>query len=267
MNNKPIGIFDSGLGGLTVMAEVIKLLPHEDIIYFGDTARVPYGSKSQEVVEIFSMQIAEFLKKKKVKLIVVACNTASAFALNHLRNKLDIPVIGVIDPGAKTAVSTTKNRRIGIIGTHGTIKSKSYEKAINKIDNKNAIYSQSCPLFVPLVEEGWLNGKITEEIAKKYLKNFKTNKIDTLILGCTHYPLLKNTIAGIVGKGVKLVDSARSTAIETVEALGEYNFENCKKTNGSYQFYVSDSPEKFEKIGRMFLGKKLCKVIKINIEG
>lgn len=266
MKNKPIGIFDSGLGGLTVMAQVMKELPKENIIYFGDTARIPYGSKSQEAIERFSMQIAGFLLKKKVKMIIVACNTASSLALGVLKNILKVPVLGVIEPGAECAAESTKNGRIGVIGTEGTVKSLSYVKAINKKSKNIKIFQQSCPLFVPLVENGWTKGKITESIINEYLKNLNKNKIDTLVLGCTHYPLLKKAIAGALGNKVQLIDSAAATAKSAARLLKEKNLLNLETNKGKYEFYVSDSPEKFKKLGRQFLGKELKEVKKIHLD-
>jgi glutamate racemase len=266
MNEKPIGIFDSGLGGLTVMAQVMKELPKENIIYFGDTARIPYGSKSQEAIERFSIEIAGFLLKKKVKMIVVACNTASSLALGVLKNILKVPVLGVIEPGAECAIEATKNGRIGIIGTEGTVKSLSYVKAIKKKSKNNKIFQQSCPLFVPLVESGWTKGKITGSIIKEYLKDLNKNKIDTLVLGCTHYPLLKDALAGAIGSKVKLIDSASATAKSVAKLLKEKDLLNQKTKKGKYEFYVSDSPEKFKKLGRQFLGKDLKTVKKIHLD-
>ena len=264
MKLKPIGIFDSGVGGLTVMSEVAKLLPGEDIIYFGDTARVPYGSKSKEAVSRFSQEICEFLLKKKVKLIIVACNTASAFALDKLQ-KLPVPVLGVIAPGAMAALEGTKNNRIGVIGTHGTIQSGSYIKAIKKLNSRVNVFSNACPLFVPLVEEGWLTKPATYEIAKEYIAPLKAKKIDSLVLGCTHYPLLKKVIGDVAGKGVKLIDSASATAVCAKDILKEKNMLSTKK-RGSYKFFVSDAPEKFKSVGEKFLGRRIQPVTKVTFE-
>jgi len=199
MNNRPIGIFDSGVGGLTVMAEIMKILPGEEIVYFGDTAHVPYGSKSPEVVTSFSLDIAAFLLKQKVKLIVVACNTASAFALPTLEKKLKIPVIGVIEAGSSAAIRASRSGRIGIIGTEGTIRSSSYPRAIGSLDRSAKIFSKPCPLFVPLVEEGWLNHSVTIAVAGEYLRPLVAKKIDVLVLGCTHYPLIKRVLKKLRG--------------------------------------------------------------------
>ncbi len=266
----PIGVFDSGFGGLTVVKEIIKQLPYESIIYFGDTARLPYGSKSKEVVRKFSFQILKFLTAKKIKMVVVACNTASSYVLEDLRKKTKLPVIGVIEPVAKKAILLTRNKKIGVIGTEGTIKSKAYENSIKKINKNIQVFSVACPLFVPLVEEGWTDGssqeKITEKIAKEYLWQFKNKKIDILILGCTHYPLIKNIIKRVVDGRVKLIDSASSTVEETKNLLISLNILRDKNKKPKYEFYVSDAPEKFSLMGSKFLGRNISKVIKVDIE-
>lgn len=264
-NKKPIGIFDSGFGGLTVMSAIHKKFPYENLIYFGDTAHVPYGSKSKDAVIKFSKDIAGFLLKNNVKLIVVACNTASAFALQALQKSLNIPVIGVIEPGAESAVSATKINKIGVIGTEGTVNSRSYYKAIKKI-SKAAVFEQACPLFVPLVEEGWTDNKITSEIINFYLDPLIAKKIDTLVLGCTHYPLLKTDIRKIIGNNINLIDSADAVTLKTQFLLSKYNLFSDSKKKGALSFYVSDNPEKFKKIGSKFFSKKINKVKKINLE-
>jgi glutamate racemase len=259
-----IGIFDSGLGGLTVMSAVTKLMPKENIIYFGDTAHVPYGSKSKKVVTDFSLGISKFLVKHNVKMIVVACNTASAFSLDTLKKKIKVPVIGVIKAGSNMAIKNTKNKKIAIIGTEGTIKSKAYIKEIKKYDKSVKIFSQACPLFVPLVEEGWFNTKITKDIIKKYLDDIINKKIDTIILGCTHYPLLKKSIREVIGSHINIVDSAIAVAYEVKKLLQEENIEN-NAEKGKYIFYVSDCPEKFKKLGSNFFAKKIKNVKKVEI--
>lgn len=264
-NNKPIGIFDSGFGGLTVMSEIHKTLPNESLIYFGDTAHVPYGSKSKNTVIKFSKDIAKFLIKKDVKMIVVACNTASAFALNELQKTLKVPVIGVIEPGAKAAVKTSKNKKIGVIGTEGTITSNSYSKAIKK-KTKSFVYEKACPLFVPLVEEGWTNNKVADDIVKHYLKPLLNKNIDTLVLGCTHYPLLKKTLQKNAGKNICLIDSAKATANEVKNILKDKNLIAIKNKKAKLSFYVSDNPDKFQKIGSKFFAKKIKNVKKIDLE-
>jgi len=263
--NKPIGIFDSGFGGLTVMSEIRKSLPAENIIYFGDTAHVPYGSKSKNTVIKFAKDIADFLIKKDVKLVVVACNTASAFALDYLKKHLSVPVIGVIEPGSKAAAAVTKNKNIGVIGTEGTVKSGSYLKAIKKI-SKYSVSQQACPLFVPLVEEGWVENDITDSVVKHYLKPLLKKNIDTLVLGCTHYPLLKNTLQKNVGKKITLIDSAKATANEVKNVLEKNNLYSQQKKKGTLAFYVSDNPEKFAAIGRKFFSDKISKVQKVSLE-
>lgn len=264
-NNRPIGIFDSGFGGLTVMSAISKLMPKENIIYFGDTAHVPYGSKSKKIVTEFATKISKFLVKNNVKMIVIACNTASAFSLDYLKKNIKVPVIGVIKAGSVMAAQNTKNKKIGVIGTEGTIKSSAYEKEIKKYDNKINCFSQACPLFVPLVEEGWNNGKITKDIIKVYLKNLVDKKIDTIILGCTHYPLLKNTIKKVIGKKINIVDSANAVALVVKKLLTE---KDLLKVDGksAYKFYVSDGPDKFKNIGSKFLGKKILTVKKVEID-
>ena len=252
------------------MSAINKVLPNEKLIYFGDTARVPYGSKSKNTVLNFSKEIADFLVKNGVKMIVIACNTASVFALSELQKYLSIPVIGVIEPGAKTAVSATKNKRIGIIGTEGTVKSGAYVKAIKKISNAS-VYQQACPLLVPLVEEGWIKNKLTDAIVRYYLKSLFKRNIDTLVLGCTHYPLLKNSIQKTSQKNVVLIDSAKTTAQKVKDILTKHNMLADKKELSSehsrkLSFYVSDNPKKFQKIGGKFFSKKINGVKKIDLE-
>ena len=264
-NTKPIGIFDSGFGGLTVMSAISKLLPKENLIYFGDTAHVPYGSKSKKIVTEFATKISNFLVSNNVKMIVIACNTASAFSLDYLKKNIKVPIIGVIKAGSVMAAENTKNKKIGVIGTEGTIKSGAYTKEIKKYDNKINCYSKACPLFVPLVEEGWNTGKITEDIIKVYLKDLVDRKIDTIILGCTHYPLLKDTIKNVIGNKINIIDSANAVALAVKMLLTE---KDLLKISGKsvYKFYVSDGPEKFKNIGSKFLGKKIVTVTKVEID-
>lgn len=263
---KPVGVFDSGVGGLTVVNQLIKSLPQEDIIYFGDTAHLPYGSKSKESVIRFSLDIANFLKAQKVKIIVVACNTASSFALSSLREKIEIPVIGVIEPGAQAAIDATRNFKIGIIGTEGTVKSRAFEEALRKIDKNVKVFSRACPLFVPLVEEGWLDEPETSQIAEKYLSPMKDEGIDTLILGCTHYPLLKELLSRIMGQEISLIDTAEATAKAVERKLREKNLLRKGSRKAVYKFFVSDDPEKFLQLGKRFLGKNIEKAKRINLE-
>lgn len=254
---RPIGVFDSGIGGLTVLREITRLMPSEDTIYLGDTARVPYGSKSKETVERYSLEDARFLVRRGVKMIVVACNTASAFALERLRLELKVPVIGVIEPGARAAARITRSKKVGVIGTEGTIKSNAYCGAIKAINPDIATFTKACPLFVPLVEEGWLRDDVTKEIASRYLEGFKKLEIDTLVLGCTHYPLLKETIAGALGTGVVLIDSAAATADEVKRSLAQAKLLNASGVAGEHRFFVTDSPERFVAVGRRFFGETL----------
>lgn len=264
--DRAIGIFDSGIGGLTVLREIKRILPHEDIIYFGDTARVPYGTKSKATVIKFAIQDADFLVDLKVKIIVVACNTASSLSLKVLKRRYDIPVVGVIEPGTQKAVNTTKNMRIGVIGTKATISSGIYEREIKKVNSEIDILSISCPLFVPLVEENWLGGSVTREIAERYLKPFKKKNIDTLILGCTHYPLLRPIIKKTLGRSVKLVDSARATAEKVKRILYNKGIYKKKTNRAGYRFYVSDEPKLFKNIGERFLGSAINSVKKVEID-
>jgi len=266
MRERPIGVFDSGVGGLTVVSELLRLLPGEDIIYFGDTAHLPYGSKSKEAVLRFSLDIANFLKKQKVKIIVVACNTASSFALSSLRENMELPVIGVIEPGAQAAIDSTRNFRIGVIGTEGTIKSGAFEAALRRIDKNVKVFSQACPLFVPLVEEGWLDDPETLQVAKKYLSPLNDKNIDTLILGCTHYPLLKGCLSRIMGEKVSLIDTAEATAKAVKRKLGEENLLTKANRKAVYKFFVSDDPEKFLLLGRNFLGKNIDRAERVDLE-
>ncbi len=262
--NKSIGVFDSGLGGLTVVKALRQQLSHETIVYFGDTARVPYGTKSSETVIRFSRQNARLLMTYDIKMLVVACNTSSSVALNVLRKEFPVPVVGVIEPGAKKAVAVTKNKIIGVIATTATIKSGAYLKAIKRLGKGLKVISQACPLFVPLVEEGWIAQKETISIAKRYLADIMRKKADTLVLGCTHYPLLKKVLQKIVGTKVYLVDSAQEVASEVKGILKKSNLLR-EKGRPSYRFLVSDEPEHFRKLARRFLGNTDIKVKRVNI--
>lgn len=265
-SKRPIGVFDSGLGGLTVMSAVMKLMPHEDILYFGDTAHVPYGSKSKEAVTGYALGIAAFLRANNIKLLVVACNTASAVALDALRRSCDIPVLGVIEPGAKAALAATRNGRIGIIGTEGTIRSGSYPAAISRLEKKAWVFSHACPLFVPLVEEGWIDHKVTDLVAQEYLSGMTAKKIDTLVLGCTHYPLLKNVLQKTAGPSIKLIDSAATTAEEVMQTLTAAGMHNTQARAGKHRFFVSDIPHKFKEVGRRCLGRPITPVEKVCLD-
>lgn len=265
-SNNPIGVFDSGMGGLTVVRQLIKFLPKEDIVYLGDTARLPYGNKSKNTIINFSIQNVLYLLKFRVKLIVVACNTSSSFALDKLKRAFKVPVIGVIEPGVKKALESTKNRRIGVIGTSATINSNAYQNRIINANSSVRVFAQSCPLFVPLVEEGWLNEKVTFDIIKKYLSPLKNNKIDTLILGCTHYPLLKSLIKKAMGPGVKLIDSATHVALCVKGLMQEKGISSARKAKGKAKFFLTDEPYRFEKIGERFFGQKLDYVYRARVE-
>ena len=254
---RPIGIFDSGVGGLTVVNQVQKLLPKEDIVYFGDTARVPYGTKSKETVTRFSVENVEFLMRHNVKLVVVACNTASSLSLDFLKRCFRVPIVGVIEPGAKGAISVTRSGRIGVIATPATINSGAYERAIRKLKLGVSVFSQSCPLFVPLVEEGWIDKGVTNEIVSIYLAPLTKKRIDTLVLGCTHYPLLKGAIDKVMGRGVGLIDSATEAAKEVGEILDASGMLKVSKKAGKSVFFVSDEPARFIKMGERFLRRRI----------
>jgi glutamate racemase len=260
-----IGVFDSGVGGLTVAREIIRQLPGESIVYFGDTARVPYGIKSAQTVIRFSIENILFLLKQDVKLICVACNTASSLALPAIKNNFRVPIIGVITPGAREAVYASQNKRIGVIGTKGTIKSRTYETEIKQLDPKVKVTAVACPLFVPFVEEGWLGGEVVLSVARKYLKPLRQAKVDTVILGCTHYPLLRPVIQEVLGKQVVLIDSAKQVAFEIKKILASEDLLNRNKAGtGKHKFYVSDNPEWFSSLAQRFMGRKLMNVRKVD---
>lgn len=265
----PIGVFDSGVGGLTVAREIMRQIPNEKIIYFGDTARVPYGSKSKETVTRFSRQILRFLQTFRVKTIVVACNTASAYALDELERETDIPMIGVVKPGAKTASEVTQNGRIGVIATEATIGSQIYTTYIKNLNRNVTIYGKACPLFVPLIEEGLWQDPVTDEIARRYLTELIDIDIDTLILGCTHYPLIRSTLGRIMGERVTLVNPAYETAIELKEMLAQRNLlngESPRLGTNQYQFYVSDGAEKFKHFANSIIKYGILSAKTVNIE-
>ena len=264
-NTQPIGVFDSGIGGLTVLKEILSELPLERTVYLGDTARVPYGIRSSETVTRYSFENTRFLSSRGIKMLVVACNTVSAVSLDAIKKSLDIPVIGVIEPGAKAAVNATKNKRVGVIGTSATIRSSSYTKAIQAADPSVEVFALPCPLFVPLVEEGWTDGPIVEMTAERYLRAIREKEVDTLVLGCTHYPLLKNVLSMVMGRGVGLIDSAIETAGEIKKTLGGMSLLNTSAGSASREFYVTDSPDKFIEIGERFLGRKIDFIKKIEL--
>jgi len=257
-NPKPIGIFDSGIGGLTVVKEIKRFLPGEDLVYFGDTARAPYGIKSSDTVKIYASEITSFLIKQNVKMIVVACNTVSSLALEYLRKKFSsIPIIGVVEPGVRAAINSNKNKRIGIIGTVATINSHTYENLLLKKDPSLKIFEKPCPLFVSLVEEGWESHKVAELVAEEYLSYLKKSKIDTLVLGCTHYPLLKPVISKVMGDSIKLVDSAEETAILIKEIILKNNLSEKKQRKGKITCWLSDRSLFFIKAAERLLDQNI----------
>jgi glutamate racemase len=259
-NQKPIGVFDSGIGGLTVVHALQRELPNENIVYFGDTARVPYGPKSPQVVRGYAAQDVDFLLSQDVKMVVIACNTVSAVALDVVQKHAKMPVVGVIIPGAQAAITATTRKRVGVIGTIATVESNAYPNAIRQIDRQVQVFSRACPLFVPLAEEGWIDHKVTELVAKEYLFTFRLEKIDTLILGCTHYPVLRNAIRSVVEPNVTLIDSGSATAAEVSYVLDEHGLRNTSTERPNMQFYVSDLPARFTEIGERFLGQKMGRV-------
>ena len=264
----PVGVFDSGVGGLTVAREIMRNLPSEKIVYFGDTARVPYGSKSKETVIRYSRQIIRFLQEQQVKAIVVACNTASAFALDTVRDEFDIPIIGVIESGAKVAAARTRNKRVGIIGTVGTVGSGIHAQYLKKLDPGITVFGKACPLFVPLVEEGWLHDPVTVEVASRYLKELQDKDVDTLILGCTHYPLIRSTIHQVMGEEVCLVNPAYETALELGKLLEEQGLSSTgtEQKEFPYRFYVSDLADEFKEFANSILPYDVEMTKKIDIE-
>ena len=262
----PIGIFDSGIGGLTVAKRIIAMLPNENIVYFGDTARVPYGSKSNETVVEYSYQDAQFLINKNVKLIIVACNTASSIAIDKLKEKFDIPIIGMIEPGTHLALESTKNGKIGVIGTEATISNRAYSNELHSINKDLSIIEKPCPLFVPIAEEGWLDHEATKLIAREYLQDLIDFGVDTVILGCTHYPLLSGVIQKIMGDDVKLIDSGMAASLEVEDYLNGRGVRNDSNQLGTHQFYVSDLPAKFKSVAERFLGTEVKHIEKIDID-
>ena len=266
MPERPIGVFDSGVGGLTVLRELRRQIPGESLVYLGDTARVPYGTKSSPTVLRYSHEAARFLLAQRVKLLVVACNTASAVALDELSERYQVPVIGVIEPGAKRALEVTRNGRIGIIGTEGTVRSGAYERALRAIRPDVEVFAAACPLFVPLAEEGWACHEIARLAAREYLAVLLDQGIDTLVLGCTHYPLLKQTLHEVAGPAVQLVDSARETAKAVACRLEEQQLLHQSPTTAPPRYFVTDIPDRFERVGGSFLGERLQSVTTVNLD-
>lgn len=266
--DRPIGVFDSGFGGLTVAAALARRLPAESILYFGDTARVPYGSKSPDVVRRFSREAANLLLSRDVKLLVVACNTATAHAEALLRQELDIPVVGVIEPGATAATRATQTGRIGVLGTAGTIASGAYDLAVRRrLGERGRVYAQPCPLFVPLVEEGWVDGEVIRAVAAEYLRPLKEVDVDVVILGCTHYPLLRPVLEAEMGPSVRLVDSGEETAEAVARILREQGLENTGQRPPAHTFFVSDSASRFREFGRRFSDGLVDVVNHVDIDG
>jgi glutamate racemase len=264
---RPIGIFDSGVGGLTVTGALFHTLPRESTIYFGDTARVPYGPKSPETVRRYSLEILHWLVGQGVKLVTVACNTSTAHALEALQKESPVPVVGVIEPGARAAVGASKTGRIGVIGTAGTIASGAYTRAIKALRPDAVVEAQACPLFVPLVEEGWFDHPATELVAREYLAPLIAAKVDAVVLGCTHYPLLKPLLGRVLGPSVTLVDSAEETARAVAKVLGERGLAEPAGATLTHRFAVSDVPTRFTAVGSRFLGERLSGVEVVSVEG
>lgn len=260
--DRPIGVFDSGIGGLTVLKALADALPAEDFIYLGDTARLPYGTKSNEVIVRYSRENTEFLLAKGIKMLVVACNTSSAVALDAIASQTMVPVVGVIEPGARAAVRASRKGRIGVIGTEATIASGAYTRAIQRLSPRSEIYTRACPLLVPLAEEGWTDNEVAEMTVAHYLESLKQSGIDTLLLGCTHYPLLRAMFERVLGAGVKIVDSATATAVEVRDKLRALRLAKRAGT-GSLSFFVTETPERFVRVGRRFLGPQVESAVRI----
>jgi glutamate racemase len=264
--SNPIGIFDSGIGGMTVVKRIISALPGENVIYFGDTARVPYGSKSNSTVIEYSLQNARLLVEKNIKLLVVACNTASSVALDELRDHFNIPVIGMIEPGAQLALKTTKKKKIGVIGTYATTSNQAYSEELLKLDNEIFVIEKPCPLFVPLAEEGWTDHKATKIIAEEYLNELKELDIDTVILGCTHYPILAGIIQEVLGDKISLIDSGTASSMVVEEYLKKNELLNDSGIPGRHEYFVSDMPTRFKDVAERFLGREIDKIEKVDLE-
>ena len=263
---KPIGVFDSGIGGLTVVKRLASTLPNENIIYFGDTARVPYGSKSNSTVIEYSIQNTRFLLGKNVKAVIVACNTASSIAIPDLKKMFDIPIIGMIEPGSKMALQKSSNKMIGVIGTRATIANLAYSSEIKKMNDKAQVFEKPCPLFVPLAEEGWIKHRATFEIAEEYLRELRESGIDTLVMGCTHYPILSEVIQKVIGSEVTLIDSGVASSELIKQELEKLNLLSVSDSTGSQEYYVSDIPAKFKEVAELFLGREIDHVHKVDLE-
>jgi len=261
----PIGVFDSGVGGLTVVRALMERLPFENLIYFGDTARVPYGVKSAETINLYAAQITEFLVQREVKLLIIACNTMAAVAHEAVVSRSPVPVLDVIDAGARMTIRTTRTKHVGVIGTPATVNSNTYARAIHRLDPEVRIFSQACALFVPLVEEGWLDHPVTRLTAQEYLKPVLAEGIDTLVLGCTHYPLLKALLQEVTGPAIRLVDSAEAMADITADLLTDRELANPDREAPVYRFYVTDVPLRFQGIGERILGRSLPHVERVSL--
>ncbi len=259
---RPIGVFDSGIGGLTVLRTLVDLLPHEDFIYLGDTARLPYGTKSREVIVQYSRENTGFLLARGIKMLVVACNTASAVALDEVARETVVPVVGVIEPGARAALRATRSGKVGVIGTEATIASGAYTRALQRLRPGVEIYTRPCPMLVPLVEEGWTEGDIAERTVAHYLESLRRSGIDTLLLGCTHYPMLAATFARVLGPGVRLVDSASATAAAVRRLLDQLDLAR-RGGRGTQSFFVTETPDRFIRVGRRFLGPQVESAVRI----
>jgi glutamate racemase len=260
---RAIGIFDSGIGGLTVVRALTKLLPNESLVYLGDTGRYPYGTKSADVVRRYSLENTAFLVDKEIKLLVVACNTSTALALDAVQARVDVPVVGVIEPGARAAARASRNRKIGVIGTEGTIRSGEYTRALRGLRPDLEIYARACPLFVPLAEEGWVDNEVAGRAARLYLTSLARSGIDTLILGCTHFPLLKTVIGATMGSKVRLIDSGVATAAAVRAALEAHDLLR-RRGGGETSFFVTDAPERFVKVGARFLGHQVDSAVQLD---
>ena len=263
--NSPIGVFDSGLGGLTVLKSLEKILPNESFIYFGDTAHVPYGTKSAEMVTLYSQHIMDFFLKYETKAVVIACNTASAVAFQHLKRNYDIPLFDVVSPSVEYSMKITKTQKIGVVGTYSTIQSGAYKQMFKQFGDSCSVQEISCPLFVPIIEEGWADSAIARDIAEIYLHDFTNSDIDTLILGCTHYPIMANTIQALLPNQIQLVYSGETVGHKLAEYLMKKNCESSFDVLRSVQFFVTDYPQKFDELGSRFLGRKLNNVTHISL--
>lgn len=264
--NNPIGIFDSGIGGLTVIKELIRILPLENLVYFGDTARVPYGTRSDRLIRQYALEDAAFLEQFDIKILIVACNTVSAVAVDLLKSALNIPVTGVIEPGVAAALKKSVKKRIGVIGTTATVNSQAYNKYIQQIDPRAEVFGQPCPLLVSLVEEGWIDDEITKLTIRKYLTPLLKNDIDTIILGCTHFPVIKNLIQQEAGEDIVLIDSGQETANVVQEMLENKKINSLDNTDGEFKCFVSDIPNKFDLVGTRFLGQPVVNAERVDFD-